>query len=63
MGPEFFQTMMGRRHYEGTMPEIAQSLHGIWMELHELNKNLRWMRKAQAETPPAECAEAGGQPE
>jgi len=33
MADEFFRTMMGRRHYEGTMPKIAD-------ELHRLNKNL-----------------------
>lgn len=52
MGPEFFQTPMGRRHYEATMPDIAKSLHGIWMELHELNKTLRAMRNEPEHEPP-----------
>jgi len=33
MSDEFFLTMMGRRHYEGTMPKIAE-------QLERLNKNL-----------------------
>ena len=32
-GPEFWQTVMGRRFIEGTMPRIAE-------ELKALNKNL-----------------------
>jgi len=32
-GPEFFQTRMGARFYEGTMPKIAE-------QLERLNDNL-----------------------
>ncbi len=32
-GPEFFQTLMGKRFYEGTMPSLVR-------ELNTLNKNL-----------------------
>ena len=28
-GPQFFETVMGHRHYEGTMPRIAKALERI----------------------------------
>ena len=33
MGPEFFQTSMGQRFYQKTMPDIAE-------QLEKINKNL-----------------------
>ena len=33
MGPEFFQTAMGQRFYQKTMPDIAE-------QLEKMNKNL-----------------------
>jgi len=33
MGPEFFQTSMGQRFYQKTMPDIAE-------QLEKMNKNL-----------------------
>ena len=33
MGPEFFQTAMGQRFYQKTMPDIAE-------QLEKINKNL-----------------------
>ena len=38
MGPEFFQTYMGRAYYEGTMPRIAKALERIAAALEEANK-------------------------
>ena len=29
MGPEFFQTIMGRQFYDGTLPRIAKALERI----------------------------------
>ncbi len=34
-GPEFFQTPMGKRFFEGTLPQIAQSLEKIAKNLEE----------------------------
>ncbi|WP_304526923.1 hypothetical protein [Halomonas sp. I5-271120] len=35
--PEFFRTMLGRRHYEVTMPKIAQELGRLADALEESN--------------------------
>jgi hypothetical protein len=35
--PEFFQTVMGQRFYEGTMPRIAKALEEIAKELKRAN--------------------------
>jgi len=37
MGPQFFQTVMGRAFYEGTVPRIAKSLASIATELKRQN--------------------------
>lgn len=29
MGPEFFQTPMGRRYYEHTLPELAKQIERV----------------------------------
>lgn len=34
-GPEFFQTMMGKKFYEGTMPRIATALEKLTKALEE----------------------------
>ena len=36
-GPDFFQTGMGKRFYEGTVPAMARSLAGIHEELTRQN--------------------------
>lgn len=36
-GPEFFQTVMGRAFYEGTMPLIAKSLQRIAAAMEQQN--------------------------
>lgn len=33
-GPEFFQTLMGKRYYEGTLPSLIKAIN-------ELNETLR----------------------
>ncbi len=38
MGPEFFQTAMGKRFYEGTAPAIAEALKDIAKEMKIANK-------------------------
>ena len=35
--PEFFQTRMGTKFYEGTVPRIAEALEGILKELKRAN--------------------------
>lgn len=37
---EFFETVMGRRFYEGTMPKIADRLMLVSEEIHELKKEI-----------------------
>jgi hypothetical protein len=37
MGPQFFQTMMGKTFFEGTVPRIAKSLAKIATELKRQN--------------------------
>ncbi len=37
-GPEFFQTLMGRRYYESTMPRIADALERIATALEKNNQ-------------------------
>lgn len=33
MGPQFFQTPMGRTFYEGTMPRLVEALTRLWAAL------------------------------
>jgi hypothetical protein len=37
MGPEFFQTIMGRKFYEADVPRIAKALENIAVELKRSN--------------------------
>lgn len=48
-GPEFFQTIMGKRFYEGTAPKIAKSLENIAVQLERLNSNLEKMEAVDDE--------------
>lgn len=36
-GPQFFQTIMGRKFYEGDVPQITKALKGIHEELKRAN--------------------------
>ena len=55
MGPEFFQTQMGRRFYEATMPMIAENLK----RLAKVNEGL--LEKMESRLTPSEpqAAQAG----
>ena len=44
-GPEFFQTRMGARFYEGTMPKIAEQLDRLNDNLTELIMEMRKPRR------------------
>ena len=44
-GSEFFQTSMGKRFYQGTMPRIADSLEQIADSLEQIAKSLENMSK------------------
>ena len=50
MGPEFFQTYMGRAYYEGTVPRIAKALERIAAALEEANKKAAAIPAAQDNT-------------
>jgi hypothetical protein len=47
-GIEFFQTRMGARFYEGTMPKIAEQLERLNDNLETLLDELRKQHEAQA---------------
>lgn len=51
MGPEFFQTRMGQRFYEVTMPKIAD-------ELARLNQNIEALVAAINIFPPGSALSA-----
>jgi len=38
MGPEFFQTMMGRKFYEADVPRVASALERIAAAMEEANR-------------------------
>jgi len=50
-GPAFFQTRMGARFYEGTMPKIAEQLERLNDNLEALLAELRRQREAIVEQP------------
>lgn len=45
-GPQFFQTAMGSRFYEGTMPAIGRELKTLNAGLAELNRNMERIASA-----------------
>jgi len=47
----FFQTVMGRSYYEGTMPRIARALERIAAALEKQNEPAPW----QENTPRPPC--------
>lgn len=47
-GPAFFQTRMGARFYEGTMPKIAEQLERLNDNLESLLAELRKQVEASA---------------
>jgi hypothetical protein len=51
--PDFFQTRMGARFYEATMPKIADQLERLNGSLEALVTELRLQREAQASQQPA----------
>jgi hypothetical protein len=54
-GPEFFQTLMGKRFYETTLPELVKQLGRVADGLERLNKNL----ESSSGTPSGAPAETG----
>jgi hypothetical protein len=53
-GPAFFQTRMGARFYEGTMPKIAEQLERLNDNLEALLAELRKLLPATDEVAPSE---------
>ena len=53
--PEFFQTRMGQRFYEATMPKLAEQLERLNANLEALLAELREQPKAppSPSTPPS----------
>ena len=47
MGPQFFQTMMGRRFYESDVPRIAKALERIATELEKSNTPIVEIKEAK----------------
>lgn len=58
MGPEFFQTLMGKSFYQGSVPNIAKSLEEISVQLKRAN-DLREKELVQAR--PLETFDKGGE--
>jgi hypothetical protein len=50
-GPAFFQTEMGKRFYEGTLPELVKQLRRIGDGLDRLNRNLESQAGTTTNTP------------
>jgi hypothetical protein len=48
MGPEFFQTPMGRRFYEVTAPKLAEELARLNRNLEALVELMRALAKPEA---------------
>ena len=53
MGPQFFQTGMGKTFFEGTMPRIARSLATIATELKRQND----LTEGERDKSPSEIAD------
>ena len=53
-GPEFFQTIMGKRFFESTVPELVRQIGRLADGVERLNANL----ESQAAASPAAHAEA-----
>lgn len=51
-GVEFFQTRMGARFFEGTMPKIAEQLERLNDNLEALLEALRNERRSQGSPTP-----------
>jgi hypothetical protein len=51
-GVEFFQTRMGARFFEGTMPKIAEQLERLNDNLEALLEELRNERRSQSSPTP-----------
>jgi len=45
-GPQFFQTAMGSRFYEGTMPLLVRELKALNQGIAVLNKNMERIASA-----------------
>lgn len=56
MGPEFFQTLMGRKFYEHDVPEIGRQLARLNDNLERIAATLpiRSKRNEKCELPPGE---------
>jgi len=50
-GVDFFQTRMGQRFYEATMPKIADQLERLTTSLEALVAELRRSNRSATETP------------
>jgi len=56
-GPEFFQTRMGARFYEGTMPKIAEQLERLNDNLEAL---IEVLRNQACDDPPGSASPPDG---
>lgn len=51
MGPKFFQTIMGQRFFEGTVPAVLGQIKRLNENLERLNQNLEKSYNEDADEP------------
>jgi hypothetical protein len=63
MGPEFFQTVMGHRFYEKTMPDLVEAIKKNTAETKRLaevmDENNRLLKRAAKATEPVKASDFG----
>jgi len=57
MGPKFFQTIMGQRFTEGTIPAVLGQIKRLNENLERLNENLEKTLNQEADDKSDECDE------
>jgi len=50
MGPKFFQTIMGQRFFEGTVPAVLEQVKQLNDNIERLNENLEKLFKERLDS-------------
>jgi hypothetical protein len=60
MGPKFFQTRMGQRYYESTIPKLVEEVSRLADNIAALNETIiRWVAGQEAERRGDEADRSG----